>query len=683
MPPQFRSDLTDGQWERVRSAAFAALTDAEPLRRLVDGLRYRAAAWCPWSLIPQEFQSSAELQRYAAEWAADGTWLRVQHSLIDPPPTPPPEGRRRRLARVVKRIPGVRTLLYPARKLVQFVQHVRRRATPLAQAPVLFETAFHRMQAGEHAAAADLYTQVLALDPNNGPSLVNRGIAHHHLGRLDDAVTDFRVALSVPGLSLDTRIEANRKLARSLLPLGEYERAAGHEYVANLLTRFGPAAPWDQDDLAAEADEFELLSEANVELAEDAINYLSDFAVAATMYRRRDAVQDEYRRWLTTVAQRTRYLTGDFVRSIGHVAVLDFWAKLERLGWGDWDRLVLLAPPEKVANRAYLDYFRPFIKIVANPASAPATRHLGTALGTRVATMLELPDEPPRYFLEAMGAVQETWEKAGRTPLLRLTPEDEARGRVKLRAMGVPDGAWFVGLHVRTSGYYKEAQLGDRGQQVAQTHRNAAIADYLPAVEEVVRRGGWVIRLGDPSMDPAPAVPGLIDYARGPFKCPRIDVFLCAACRFFMGGPSGLTHLPTTFGVPCLVTNWVSNALPTYSGRDLFVPKLVRSDAAGRVLTFDEMLAPSTRARSVLATEMDRHGLRPVANTPEELREATTEMIDRLDGKSTYTADDEARVSRYAAVARRNGLVGFSRIGRDFLRRHQHLLPAADLRKSA
>src|SRR4051812_6543849 len=101
MPPPYRTDLADGQWERVRSAAFAALPDARPLRRVVDGLLYRQRAGCPWSLPPPDFPPPDELRHYASEWAADGTWDRIRAALTAPPPILRPPGLRRRLARAV------------------------------------------------------------------------------------------------------------------------------------------------------------------------------------------------------------------------------------------------------------------------------------------------------------------------------------------------------------------------------------------------------------------------------------------------------------------------------------------------------------------------------------------------------------------------------------------------------
>jgi putative glycosyltransferase (TIGR04372 family) len=276
-----------------------------------------------------------------------------------------------------------------------------------------------------------------------------------------------------------------------------------------------------------------------------------------------------------------------------------------------------------------------------------------------------------KYFCDGMGSIQEEWERQGRAPLLDVPPIDQERGRQCLARMGLPEGAWFVCLHVRSPGFHREQHTSH------QAHRNADVRTYLPAVAEVVARGGWVVRLGDPSMEPLGGVPGLIDYPHSPFKSDWMDVFLIAGCRFFVGVASGLCNIPTTFGVPCVLTNWVSNHLPVYSGRDLFTPKLCWSDAGRRFLSFDEFFTPSVRLLSYSNDDLSRRGLRVVDNTSEEIRDVVVEMFEVLDGAEQDTGEDRALQAAFRAAAARHGLAGFSRIGRAFLRKYSHLVEPA------
>ena len=124
---------------------------------------------------------------------------------------------------------------------------------------------------------------------------------------------------------------------------------------------------------------------------------------------------------------------------------------------------------------------------------------------------------------------------------------------------------------------------------------------------------------------------GVIDYALGKHKSPRMDVFLCGGCRFYVGVASGISHVPTTFGVPCVLSNWLSNALPVYSGMDMFVPKMLRHIDGEQLLPFDEYLDPDTRLLSYSGQKLEDHDLEVVDNTPDELLSVVVEMINQLD----------------------------------------------------
>ena len=96
----------------------------------------------------------------------------------------------------------------------------------------------------------------------------------------------------------------------------------------------------------------------------------------------------------------------------------------------------------------------------------------------------------------------------------------------------MPPDAWFVALHVRESGFWKSLDTK------FPNNRSADIATYLPAIREITRRGGWVIRVGDAEMGALPPMEHVIDYAHSPAKSDWMDVFLYGGCRFFIGGPS-------------------------------------------------------------------------------------------------------------------------------------------------
>ena len=237
--------------------------------------------------------------------------------------------------------------------------------------------------------------------------------------------------------------------------------------------------------------------------------------------------------------------------------------------------------------------------------------------------------------------------------------------------MGVPRDAWFVCLHVRGSSFHKA------GDSKHQAHRDADILSYQIAIREITGRGGWVFRMGDPTMPPLPEMERVIDYAHSPAKADWLDVFLCGRCRLFVGLASGLSQVAVSFGVPCVYVNWISNVLPAYSARDVFIPKLFRSGSDDRILTFAEMYAPAMLNLNCNNYLLLQHGLEVVDNEPTEIRDAVLEMLDQLDGTCEYSEEDRRLQERFNQVLEAFGHKGYCRMARAFLRERSGLLPDA------
>ncbi|MBA4016134.1 MAG: hypothetical protein C0483_02990 [Pirellula sp.] len=510
---------------------------------------------------------------------------------------------------------------------------------------------------------------------------IMRGSALRRLGRYDEALQDFQAALVLPERSGEESRALYHQLAQLMLKRGKIESALFFSW-ARLEIERGNIVPITVSPMPTEeqfqaslnslsADHMQILIEAHSDLAEEIINAESNFEVALDIYDRRETVQHEYRKNFGLERMRHLYLPDDWVRNIGHIALLDFLLKMKHLGWTDWEDIVVLAPPSRVANANFLEHWKKHFTVISDAHLIASLTPLAQALGQRVAGLLRLPNGRVEYFCDAMGEVQEAWEKQDRPPLLTVSAQDEdsRRGRQCLAAMGVPSDAWFVVLHVRSPGYHRE------GSNPQQAHRNADVKSYLPAIEEIVSRGGWVIRLGDPSMEPLPQLHGVVDYAHSRFKSDWMDIFLISNSRFFLGVASGLCSVPCAFGVPSLMTNWVSNHLPVYGRRDLFIPKLCWSDREQRLLSFDEFYHPTVRRLGYSCLDLAREGLRVLENSPEEIREAVREMCDMLDGNDQTEERDLEMEKSFQTIVNRHGLRGHSRIGKRFLRTHADLLP--------
>jgi len=174
-------------------------------------------------------------------------------------------------------------------------------------------------------------------------------------------------------------------------------------------------------------------------------------------------------------------------------------------------------------------------------------------------------------------------------------------------------------------------------------------------------------------MKPLAAGSRVVDYAHCGAKSDWMDIFLCAAPKVFIGTNSGPVWVASTFGVPCLLTNWAPSAIQSHYSTALSVPQLLFREREQRFLSFAEQLVPPfghTEWDSVLAAE----GVRCVPNRPEELAAATDEMLDRLAGNYVPTPEDDIRAAQYAAILRRSRIATRSTPAASFLARYAHLL---------
>jgi putative glycosyltransferase (TIGR04372 family) len=400
-------------------------------------------------------------------------------------------------------------------------------------------------------------------------------------------------------------------------------------------------------------------------LSEDVINHRNDFRLAREIYHRRDRLQREWRQACGISHPDTLILGHDWVRNIGHIAFLGHLIKMQQLQIAPWRHIILVAREAHVANLPYLDLWRPFITIVTDPVLVDRYTPLTLLCGFRFSTLFPFPGRPDLYNAELAAAVEDKWEEARREPLLALDAETKSAGRRSLESLGMPADAWFVCLHVRESGFH---QLNDET-------RNATLPTYFKAIKTITDRGGWVVRIGDASMTPLPAMERVIDYPHTALKSPAMDVFLCAECRFIVGMHSGLSHMPYSFGRPSVMTNWLNTgSLPPYPRDGIYLPKLLRTLTDHHLLPLRDTLGEVWGARCYGKCDLKSHGVELVDNSEDDINDAVLEMLARLDGRLTADPANDERQDRLLAQLPQVPPRGVARLSASFLRAHQHLL---------
>jgi putative glycosyltransferase (TIGR04372 family) len=324
-----------------------------------------------------------------------------------------------------------------------------------------------------------------------------------------------------------------------------------------------------------------------------------------------------------------------FTERVGHLAIEpDCLVKDASLGEIPRRRWIILAPPGKVANEHLLRYWEKHFLIFRNPAVC-------FLIGSMSRFHLMRLDVSPyaRKLDRALMSYRVYSEWGSRPPVLELSAADLEWGRRQLSALGIPEGSWFACVHAREGGYSPD-------DEEVHEHRNSDINNCIPAMMEIVARGGWIIRLGDNSMKPLPSLPCVIDYALHPLKSERMDVVLCATARFILGSTSGICLVGTVFGTPCAVANMVPTADLWYGPRDISIPKKVWSEPAGRFMSLPESIALPHGCFRYARLFADA-GLRLVENSPADIASLAVEMMDSLEGRLVLTDDDRTRFATY------------------------------------
>ena len=377
-------------------------------------------------------------------------------------------------------------------------------------------------------------------------------------------------------------------------------------------------------------------------------------------------------------------------KAIGHLMCEpDLFIKSARLGMRENFHGVLYASHKRFANRHIIQYWQDF------------PEHLTIVDRDLEYNRLSAIPGHERFFFDCHREYMVRLNKCakyqeiirgwrGRSPLLRLKPEDAAFGWRVLQQAGIPEGAPFFLFHSREPGYDR---LGFND------FRNTRIETFLPAIEYLTSLGFWCIRMGDSSMKPLTwKMPRVFDYATSKLKGEemvlrdtitmpggfkdiktiegRMDVFLGATAKAFLNSDSGVGMLAQTFGVPVCWTNLAPTSFaPFYGNNDITLPRLMWSETEERHLNFPEVFgSPVANFRST--SDFQRARIKPAENTPEELLEAARELVEKAEGRIAYTPEEESRQETWNALM---GPEHFSyqpaaRIGRAFLKRHSNLL---------
>lgn len=240
-------------------------------------------------------------------------------------------------------------------------------------------------------------------------------------------------------------------------------------------------------------------------------------------------------------------------------------------------------------------------------------------------------EDPAFLFLDTTRRYEEEYPTVygdSRTFVASLTAEELEKGQQIRTRLGMPADAQVVTLHVREGGYLPHLAYHN--------YRDCTIKNYYPAIQYLVDRGYWVVRIGDTTMQKLENFPAqVVDAPFHPEYEPFFDPYFVACSRFYLGVPSGPSSLAHLFRIPILMTNSICHPNPLTNVNTLYVFRNYFSRQLGRNLVYEEIIAsPSlTFGYAELFEKSDLHLLE---NSPDEILNATWEMDTRLAGSYPY-----------------------------------------------
>lgn len=230
--------------------------------------------------------------------------------------------------------------------------------------------------------------------------------------------------------------------------------------------------------------------------------------------------------------------------------------------------------------------------------------------------------------------IYELWEKVG-----RLLKEDLDAGekwimdyqtsnkqahrgnKIVLEGLGVTEEDKIAVLHVRDSG---------NGRDV----RNSEAANYIGSIKELINKDFKVFRIGDAKMPPLSFThDNFIDLTTMRLPEEISHIYLISLCDLFLGTTSGPLGWPLLFGKPTLGTNITGLSRNTLFGKKaMYLPKMLWDTKSKRFLTIEEMLHHRVSFGGEYShSQLQKHGLKFVENTEEELTSATKDLLSEVE----------------------------------------------------
>ena len=270
-------------------------------------------------------------------------------------------------------------------------------------------------------------------------------------------------------------------------------------------------------------------------------------------------------------------------------------------------------------------------------------------------------------------------------PVISFSSHEARELRKRMEGAGIDPAKPFICFGLRDMAYYEyygdvmKIPLAQQGKRSSTHHRCPPLATYVRFAQFWAERGYQVVRMGLKVSEALPKDldPRIIDYASKD-RSDELDAFLFSQCWFLTAGDTGLFSGAAAFDRPTLVSDLFLIRNTIYSSnkmaRSIFVPKLIRDTREDRCLTFREQI----HFNHFFSFDEDckASGFEIVHNSPEDVIDASLELVDRLAGNSDTSKEDVELQKAFHSIYP-SGYVGYGSTGMvstKFLKKYSYLL---------
>ena len=347
---------------------------------------------------------------------------------------------------------------------------------------------------------------------------------------------------------------------------------------------------------------------------------------------------------------------------IGHLALnTDLFMRRRQLGiYPDGPFYCFLSNPKNLVNRQLLNMWKRVIPVYES-----------RVLCWLYYGMLPLLKRTPFYQDLPMNS-NEYYELNNAKPSIYFTPDEIEKGHKFLSQMNVDlDKDKFVCIFARDSAYLKHSYpFNNWGYHNA---RNSDIDSLIETAKYLIEKGFIVIRIGSITNKPISfSHEKMIDYPYSGHQNDFLDIFLQAHCYFTVSaGNSGCVDVGTIFDTSRLVVNMGELDHCPWGKNSLYFPKKYKYSN-----TKDYLLFKNIRKLGPFWNNLTEFGLEAEEASPQEILDATKEMLARVEGTYKPSPESEELMQAYHKLWEESGLCGSpikTPIGSAWLKKNQAL----------